>query len=45
MAGWCRNVMDERYKTYAFDASRFEGVVINFVGDPRSCGVELEFTF
>ena len=45
VAAWCRNVMDERYKNYAFDASRFEGVVINFLGDPRSCGAELSFSW
>lgn len=44
-SGWCRNVTDERSKTYAFDASRFRSVVINFVADPRSCGADISFTF
>ena len=35
---YCRNVADQRYKTFAFDASRFGNVIINFVGDPRTCG-------
>ena len=45
VAGWCRNLNDERYKNFAFDASRFGGVVINFVGDPRTCGAEVGFTW
>jgi iron complex outermembrane receptor protein len=36
--GYCRNVTDQRYRTFAFDASRFGKVIINFVGDPRTCG-------
>jgi iron complex outermembrane receptor protein len=35
---YCRNVADQRYRTFAFDASRFGNVIINFVGDPRTCG-------
>jgi iron complex outermembrane receptor protein len=45
VAGWCRNLADQRYKNFAFDASRFGGVVINFVGDPRTCGVEFGFSW
>ncbi len=45
VAGWCRNVADERYKTYAFDVSRFRGVVVSFVSEPRSCGADLNFTW
>jgi len=45
IAGWCRNVADTRYKTYAFDVSQFRGIVINNVGDPRSCGVDLSLTW
>ena len=45
LSGWCRNVTDERSKAYAFDASRFRHVVINFVADPRSCGADISFTF
>jgi iron complex outermembrane receptor protein len=41
LAGWCRNVTDERYKTYAFDVSQFRSVVINNLGNPRSCGVDI----
>ena len=45
VGGWCRNIADERYKTFAFDASGFSKVVLNFVGDPRTCGVDLTFNF
>jgi iron complex outermembrane receptor protein len=41
IAGWVRNLTDEVYKTYAFDASVFSGVVLNFVGEPRTWGVSL----
>lgn len=45
VSGWCRNVADQRYKSYAFDVSNFQKVVVNFVGDPRSCGFDLGYTF
>jgi iron complex outermembrane receptor protein len=38
VAGWVRNFTDEAYKTYAFDASSFTNLVINFVGQPRTFG-------
>jgi iron complex outermembrane receptor protein len=41
IAGWCRNLTDERSKISAFDASAFAKVVINFVAEPRSCGAQL----
>ncbi len=44
-SGWCRNVTDERSKNYAFDASKFRNVVINFVADPRSCGADISYTW
>jgi len=45
IAGWVRNVSDQRYKTFAFSASNFANVVINFVSDPRTAGVDLTFSF
>jgi iron complex outermembrane receptor protein len=45
IAGWCRNLTDEVYKTYAFDASTFANVVINFVGEPRTYGLDLTVRF
>jgi outer membrane receptor protein involved in Fe transport len=45
ISGWVRNITDQRYKTYAFDATYFARVVINFVADPRTGGVDLTFNF
>ncbi len=41
VSGWVRNLLDERYKTYGFDASQFSKVVINFVGEPRTVGTDI----
>jgi outer membrane receptor protein involved in Fe transport len=43
--GWVRNIMDTRYKTFAFDASFFAGQVINFVADPRKAGADITVTW
>ncbi|MEZ4292082.1 MAG: TonB-dependent receptor [Myxococcota bacterium] len=45
VAAWCRNLTDTRYKTAAFDVSAFSSLVLNFVGDPRSCGGEISLTW
>jgi len=45
VAGWIRNVTDVRYKSYAFDASLFADVVVNFVGDPRTAGADISIRF
>jgi outer membrane receptor protein involved in Fe transport len=45
LAGWIRNVEDRVYKNFAFDASGFSDVVINFVGEPRTYGMDLTITF
>ncbi len=45
IAGWVRNLTDERYKTFAFDASIFAEVVLNFVGEPRTAGVDVTLSF
>jgi len=42
---WCRNLTDEVYKNFAFDASRFSSSVINFLGKPRTIGADLSFSF
>jgi outer membrane receptor protein involved in Fe transport len=44
-AGWIRNVEDQVYKNFAFDASRFTGITINFPGEPRTYGVDVVVTF
>ncbi|MBW1687510.1 MAG: TonB-dependent receptor [Deltaproteobacteria bacterium] len=41
IAGWVRNLTDKVYKTYAFDASTFSNVLINYLGEPRTFGVSL----
>ena len=45
VAGWCRNLTDQKYKTYAADLSSFQKTTLNFVGDPRSCGADMSFTW
>ena len=45
ISAFCRNLLDQRYRTFAFDASRFGNVVISFVGDPRTCGAGGSFRF
>ena len=42
---WGRNITDTRYKEYAFDATAFRNVIVNFVGDPRSVGFDVNFVF
>jgi iron complex outermembrane receptor protein len=42
---WVRNLEDTRYKTYGFDASQFSKVVINFVGPPRTVGLDFSVNF
>jgi len=39
IAGWCRNVEDKVYKTFAFDGSAFQSTTIYFVGEPRTYGL------
>jgi iron complex outermembrane receptor protein len=45
VAFWVRNLTDEVYKNYAFDASSFSSVVLNFVGTPRTLGGDVIVTF
>lgn len=40
VAGWARNLTDEIYKVYAFNAQGI-GFVGNFVGQPRTYGISL----
>lgn len=42
---WVRNVTNEEYKTFAFDASFFANLVVNYVGEPRTYGATASFTF
>jgi iron complex outermembrane receptor protein len=45
VAAWVRNVGNKAYKTYAFDAGEFSQIVLNFVGEPRTYGLDVNFTF
>ena len=45
VAFWVRNLTDQRYRTYSFDASTFANLIPNFVGEPRSMGVDLALRF
>ena len=42
---WVRNLTDQRYKSYAFDATSFNAVILNFVGEPRSVGIDFALNF
>lgn len=43
LSGFCRNVTDERYKTFSVDISTFNDQILNYVADPRLCGAEARF--
>jgi iron complex outermembrane receptor protein len=45
LTAWVRNLTDEVYKTFAFDAVNFGNVVVNYVGEPRTYGLSLSFYF
>jgi outer membrane receptor protein involved in Fe transport len=45
IAAFARNFMNQGFKTYAFDASSFTDVVINYVGEPRMIGGSLSITW
>ncbi len=45
IAGWVRNITNQHYKTFAFDASTFNETSIYFVGDPRTYGGTLSVSF
>jgi len=42
---WVRNVADQRYKNYSFDASFFRKITIHFPGEPRAIGLDFSATF
>jgi outer membrane receptor protein involved in Fe transport len=45
IAGWVRNLTDFAYKSYAFDASIFGRDVVNYVGEPRTYGLDFLLHF
>ena len=44
ISGWVRNLTDERYKTYVAEATGLQSL-LNWVGDPRTYGVSLSFSW
>jgi len=45
LAGWVRNLTDVATKSFAFDASNFNGTTIYFVSEPRTYGMALKTNF
>jgi hypothetical protein len=45
VSGWCENVTDQRWKTFAVDLSTFSGQQLIYVADPRVCGVDFRFNW
>jgi iron complex outermembrane receptor protein len=43
--GWVRNMTNKTYKTFAFDGSFFANLTVNWVGEPRTYGGTVKFTF
>ena len=42
---WVRNIEDKAYRTLGADATAFLGTTLHFIGDPRTYGVDVVFTF
>ncbi len=45
VAVWARNLENEAYRTFAFDASSFQNTTIFFVGEPRTFGATAKLRF
>lgn len=45
VAGYCRNVTDQRYKTFSVDISTFNSQQLHYLADPRTCGAEMSVTW
>lgn len=45
ISGWVRNMTNELYKTFGFDASLVQATTINFLGEPRTYGMELRLNW
>ena len=45
VGGFVRNLTDEVYKTFVFDAASLSGLIINFVGEPRTYGIDIRIDF
>ena len=42
---WVRNLTDERYKSFAFDATNFQNITVYFTGEPRMVGGAVNVNF
>ena len=45
LEAWVRNLTDERYKSFAFDATNFQNITVYFTGDPRMVGGAVTVNF
>jgi iron complex outermembrane receptor protein len=45
VAGWCRNLADQRYKTFSVDLNTFAQSQLIYVGAPRTCGADVRLNF
>ncbi|MEM9177943.1 MAG: TonB-dependent receptor, partial [Myxococcota bacterium] len=45
VAGFCRNLLDERYLNFGVDLSQFAEQLLNFVAPPRTCGADIRFNW
>ena len=45
VAGWVRNMTNELYKTFGFDASLIQATTINFLGEPRTYGMDVRLAW
>jgi iron complex outermembrane receptor protein len=45
IAGWCRNVTDQRFENFSVDLSSFALVQLHFPGDPRICGADIRYSW
>lgn len=45
IAAWVRNLTDEVYQTFAFDASNFTNTTIHYTGTPRTYGLTVNIAF
>jgi iron complex outermembrane receptor protein len=45
IAGWVRNFTDQSAKVGGFNASAFQNVIINFVNEPRTYGMDVQISW
>jgi iron complex outermembrane receptor protein len=45
IAGWVRNLTDEAYRSFSFNASNFQSTTIHFIGEPRTYGLSFSVNF